>query len=113
MRPVVILALITLLVGTAVCTQGLRAQDPPGSKGGGYDGDSIANCIVIRIAGDADPAIIRMLEDKTIEFKHPGFTRKSQRVIKKDGKNYEVVTIVNAKGETKDLYFDTNPGTAG
>ena len=113
MRLALIVAVIVILAGTVVCTPALRAQSSPGSKGGGYDGDSIANSIVIRIAVDADPAIIQMLEDKTIEFKQPGFKRESQRVIKQDGKNYDVVTIINAKGEKKDLYFDTTPGTTG
>jgi hypothetical protein len=101
------LVLVTLAVTDMGCSSSKHTTTQPGSQqatpGFVQDGSSYASAIVIQEKGETAGVAA---EYKWIRDHYPGSTNKMQALQNKNGKAYDVLTIVTADGVQKQVYFD-------
>ena len=70
----------------------------------GGNGTSFSDAIIIKGAPNSEigvPAEYRLLRKK-----YPGYRMFKQRTLSGDGKQYDIIEIKNAQGDTITIYFD-------
>lgn len=79
-------------------------QAPPGIVYAGGDGSSMANAVIIQteLRGGAG---VRS-EYVWLSQRYPGYKRKLQALMHKDGKSYDRLDITTADGRELSVYFD-------
>ena len=89
---------------TAPAPPAPAVQAPPGIVYAGSDGSSLANAVVIQTELKGGAGV--RSEYAWLSQRYPGYQRKLQALLHKDGKSYDRLDITTADGRELSVYFD-------